>query len=719
MSRNLVVNTVNDRRKWSPSPELAITEEEDDDDNNNMDIEEDGSDYTSSPSIPDENINFDLVYTLHTFEATVDGQASVKKGDALTLLDDSNSYWWLIRDLKTSEVGYIPAEHIETPFERLARLNKHRNVELTSIEQASYYINQYQPKKSSHSRKVIMSTSLNVQAQILLTAGDDSDDIEERYEEWNEEMEEDEEDVSVIQDEPKHKPIIRETTSNYNSGNNSMSLINASLPAAASSLMDSLHDISHDETPVNTKVLRVYAGNINVGTSYHSVRVSETTSVDELLSSTLEKFHIPEIETVHGRNHGSNSCIEYYLTVKTHDGEEIILDPQDKPYTIYESLTSHFTTPMPSLTQFRQYSTHTTQKKKKRIMDTQFFMHKRIKRVNDKNGHIYIKVSLMTPSFANNTSSERNSIIKMASFRRFSKKKSPVKGKERIDKLIATPNHVTIADLTTTALVKFHILADEDQPHQYKLLLHANGKDTLLNGNQLLSAILTQTEDPNKYFILHNLSQTMTEDRSISLSSSTSSSTTSTSSIGRATSSKVFPEKYPNRSTYQYTHHPVMTRLDHNTESILKRIDAALEEYNNTHHSNKQSKKVKPTMSVARNESGVDIQLPHGLLRSTAISDTKTQYSLMTTPNRLVMQKILPSDQNGASKDAISGEEMASLIRYGTQFLDTYDSVQNTSSYPNYTYPLSVEKDKTTNLSSLDDLEKELQRIITSHTSYS
>lgn len=161
MSRNLSINTQDrHQRKWTPSPEMAIREEdsdedasankplhqqrlieeddeEEDDDEDEDDkeeeeelVEEDGSDFTSSPSIPDENINFDLVYTLHTFEATVDGQASVKKGDALTLLDDSNSYWWLIRDLKTSEVGYIPAENIETPFERLARLNKHRNVEV-------------------------------------------------------------------------------------------------------------------------------------------------------------------------------------------------------------------------------------------------------------------------------------------------------------------------------------------------------------------------------------------------------------------------------------------------------------------------------------------------------------------------------------------------------------------------------------------------------------
>lgn len=65
----------------------------------------------------------------HTFAATVEGQASVLKGDLLVLLDDANSYWWLVRVLKTEDVGYIPAENIETPYERLARLNKHRNVE--------------------------------------------------------------------------------------------------------------------------------------------------------------------------------------------------------------------------------------------------------------------------------------------------------------------------------------------------------------------------------------------------------------------------------------------------------------------------------------------------------------------------------------------------------------------------------------------------------------
>ncbi|KAF9813053.1 hypothetical protein IEO21_05789 [Rhodonia placenta] len=109
---------------------------EDDSDNEDREDYMDDDDGSSSLSIPNESINFDLVYALHSFAATVEGQANVVKGDSLVLMDDSNSYWWLVRVLKTEEVGYIPAENIETPFERLARLNKHRNVDLASATQA-------------------------------------------------------------------------------------------------------------------------------------------------------------------------------------------------------------------------------------------------------------------------------------------------------------------------------------------------------------------------------------------------------------------------------------------------------------------------------------------------------------------------------------------------------------------------------------------------------
>lgn len=63
---------------------------------------------SSSPSIGDDEIDFEFVYALHTFLAELEGQASVEKGDTLVLLDDSNPYWWLIRVIKDSHIGYLP-----------------------------------------------------------------------------------------------------------------------------------------------------------------------------------------------------------------------------------------------------------------------------------------------------------------------------------------------------------------------------------------------------------------------------------------------------------------------------------------------------------------------------------------------------------------------------------------------------------------------------------
>ncbi len=55
-----------------------------------------------------EDIDFDFVYALHTFFATVEGQANATKGDTMVLLDDSNSYWWLVRVVKDGSIGWFP-----------------------------------------------------------------------------------------------------------------------------------------------------------------------------------------------------------------------------------------------------------------------------------------------------------------------------------------------------------------------------------------------------------------------------------------------------------------------------------------------------------------------------------------------------------------------------------------------------------------------------------
>ncbi|KAG0198014.1 hypothetical protein BGX28_008495 [Mortierella sp. GBA30] len=108
-----------------------VDEDEEDQVDEEM-MDEDEEDDSETMSLTEEDIDFNLVYAFHTFVATQEGQASVVRNDSLMLLEDTNVYWWLVRVLKTGVIGYIPAENIETPFERLARLNTYRNVSLSA-----------------------------------------------------------------------------------------------------------------------------------------------------------------------------------------------------------------------------------------------------------------------------------------------------------------------------------------------------------------------------------------------------------------------------------------------------------------------------------------------------------------------------------------------------------------------------------------------------------
>lgn len=59
-----------------------------------------------------EDIDFEFVYALHTFVATVEGQANATKGDTMVLLDDNNSYWWLVRVVKDSSIGELMGSYV-------------------------------------------------------------------------------------------------------------------------------------------------------------------------------------------------------------------------------------------------------------------------------------------------------------------------------------------------------------------------------------------------------------------------------------------------------------------------------------------------------------------------------------------------------------------------------------------------------------------------------
>jgi hypothetical protein len=143
--------------------------------------------------------------------------------------------------------------------------------------------------------------------------------------------------------------------------------------------------------------------------------------------------------------------------------------------SIFQSLTAHLTTPLPSLIHVNQLREKSSTVEVTRLGVSRaqnkvkgnfgedsvirFYLHKRIKRIHEHDGQIYIKVSIyadeetwITP---NKKVSNRSSLIK-------SKKKSSDstagKYRERIDKLIAIRSNATVTEVTIVALEKFHIL---------------------------------------------------------------------------------------------------------------------------------------------------------------------------------------------------------------------------------------------------------------------
>ncbi|KAF9571373.1 hypothetical protein EC968_000689 [Mortierella alpina] len=182
-------------------------DDEDHVDEDMMDEEEEGSE---TMSLTEDDIDFNLVYAFHTFVATQEGQASVVRNDSLMLLEDTNVYWWLVRVLKTGVIGYIPAENIETPFERLARLNTYRNVALSapSSEWGTFdqHIQPLDPaiiEQRSQNRRSVIFTAQNEYLEASETEwtseeeeeeGDWYDDEEEEDDDDEEEEEEGDED---------------------------------------------------------------------------------------------------------------------------------------------------------------------------------------------------------------------------------------------------------------------------------------------------------------------------------------------------------------------------------------------------------------------------------------------------------------------------------------------------------------------------------------------
>ncbi|OAD74916.1 hypothetical protein PHYBLDRAFT_167252 [Phycomyces blakesleeanus NRRL 1555(-)] len=450
---------------------------------------------------------------------------------------------------------------------------------------------------------------------------------------------------------------------------------------------------AHDPTPLifsanrsNTQltVLRVFAGNINVSATFNTVLVDEHTNADQLLKKAMERFHITQIE---GK---AASGIEYYLTVKAMDGDEITLAPLDKPLAIFKSLTTHLTTPMPSLTHIKQLSQHLStvevtrvgvskarQRAKARFGEDsviRFYLHKRIRRINERDGLVYVKLSY----YANIPIDEKKdtslrSPFSTKSLRLKSTPKPPktVSRSERIDKLVAISANITIADLTLIALDKFHIVhGDKDitpkkneAPDRYRMTLSINENEKSLRSSSRLSEILIDSRlipkgTVEKRFVLRKVKESVNSSRQINQV--------------RPVTNQDLNLSGPPLSLQTSRSLVAGSMLDSSTESVLKRLDAAL-------LSMEAERQRKP---LSKNEGS------SGVAGGPRVQDSEVQ----RTRNLLHQAAMLEKERGG--NNPINGPTLASLPS-----ADVFDTNKN----------------QPTSLSSLDDLEKELQRIIAAH----
>ncbi|CEP06957.1 hypothetical protein [Parasitella parasitica] len=556
-------------------PEEDEDEEEQDSEEEDELMIEDASSMSSSPSIPDENINFDLVYALHTFVATVEGQASVVKGDALILMEDTNIYWWLVEVLKTREVGYIPAENIETPYERLARLNKHRNVEITS---PSIHDTTPPPPAAQHPlhpprRVVIADESMSQIFHYEVESEIDEDEDPDRLDEEDEHDLHDDDDGQHAEQANDHSHSAGQE---YHNEFHEMVMDSEEPPAAVESKQEwqekswEVEDTQHSiETPsVSTTCstleqtageedhhyqqqqqqqqpqimeLRVFAGNIGTGPLFHTFSISLATTADELIKSSVQRFGM----IMNNVEPSQDTTIEYYLAVQGMDGDEYVLSAQDKPFSIFKTLTDSLTTPMPSFSHVKRISQQSLSSLQSRNSTSRrprsssfsnyeqtsfdedsvirFYLHRRIKRAHEREGLLYIKVSLYPDETAIAASTATNpqsgsfiknptkSKSKMSSKKRQQQQQQQQQQMrpeiDRIDKIISVRQESPIGAVINLALEKFHVpdavaddyhpgngqqLRDSRQLGKYRMSVRGNGQETELNPNELMSNVLLQ-----------------------------------------------------------------------------------------------------------------------------------------------------------------------------------------------------------------------------------
>ncbi|TPX43448.1 hypothetical protein SeMB42_g04715 [Synchytrium endobioticum] len=450
--------------EMSPSPPSPTT------------VRDHGSDRDDDTNDSHATINNDLVYALYTFVANLEGQVCVLKGDALHLLDDSNSYWWLIKCIKTDEIGYIPAENIETPFERLARLNKTRNVILTIPMQTDITTPQdstggsldaikRRPKVTMAEAPTMIvehdSCDDDAATEDDTSNPDSSDGFDRDSDEWESISSSD----SKLPKQRKKSFLARLLSRSTSSMTSSLAShptdtpskeLLAATPYASKLAEEAASPITYDN---DIHVLRIYAGNANLKATFKTVAIKHGMLVRDVVEEALKKFRI-----------SSANPDEYYIGVLFGDSQEKVLNSDQSFYDHVDSLRHRH---LPGVADFSKLSRHVS--KGGQVFSV---------RVNDDTN---LKV-LLNRRFGD----EDQHLIRVF-FSEFSARTEKI----RYYKTISVTKATTASEIASISLRKFNIL-DTLSTYRYKICSVIRGAEQLLDDDINIYEILAKADSEGK-----------------------------------------------------------------------------------------------------------------------------------------------------------------------------------------------------------------------------
>lgn len=102
-------------------------------------------------------INGDAVRVSRDYFAKTSEEMSVFLDDELELLDDSNDNWWLLKDSKSGQIGYVPSKIVRTMNEIEAISNSFQNMQVSSLKNSST------PSSNKSIKKVRFSSDSPIQ----------------------------------------------------------------------------------------------------------------------------------------------------------------------------------------------------------------------------------------------------------------------------------------------------------------------------------------------------------------------------------------------------------------------------------------------------------------------------------------------------------------------------------------------------------------------------